>query len=222
LSSMKSAKLISIVPALSILVHFATWGWGQEHVGPTVSAAGSNTVNVTGALITNMVNEWNSAASGLFDLAGERFAAVEKRHEVWVMTLHSANESLGVIKYTDGKITVVALPVINPKDETGLRRYVDAYNRYNLRSADLKVKQGRYSEAQEMYTVLSHFDPRGSLAEGVSRRLQLLERIESGKDKERDLKEFMDLYTDWGPSFMAGMDDAAPVAVKNLLEVRIR
>jgi hypothetical protein len=184
-------------------------------------APGPATVTMSVAAVTNMVKELNSAGSALFDLAGERFAAVEKRREVWIMALHSADESFHVLKYTDGKVTVVALPVVGPDDELGLRKYVDHYNRFNIKSADLAVKDRRYKDAREIYTLLQHFNPRSALTEGVKRRLVLLEQIEKGEDTERKLKEFADLFTDVGPSFLAGMDDSSPVRVTNLLEINL-
>ena len=137
------------------------------------------------------------------------------------MSLHSADESFHVLKYTDGKKTVVALPVVGPNDEAGLRRYVDHYNSFNIKRADLAVKAGRYKAAREIYRLLQHFNPQSPLADGVTRRLSLLDRIERGQDTEKNLREFMDLFTDLGPSFLAGLEDVSPVRVNNLLEIKL-
>ena len=171
------------------------------------------------AATNDMVKELDSAASALFQLAGERFAANEKSHAVWIMTLHDASKSFEVLKYTDGRTTVVALPVVVPDDEFGLRRYVDAYNGYNLKSADLDVKSGRYKEAREMYSLLLHFDPPVWRAEGLRRRLAYLERIEKGEDVQKNLREFMGLFTNLSPSFLAGLEAVRPAVVTNLIEV---
>lgn len=186
----------------------------QEAAPPQARTSGAEA-----ATAKEMVKELNSAASALFDLAGERFAANEKRHAVWIMTLHDASKSLEVLKYTDGRITVVALPVVVPDGELGLRRYVNAYNAYNVKSADLKVKAGRYKEARELYSLLLHFDPQGALAEGVRRRLAHLEKLEKGDDVQKNLKELMDLFTDLSPSLLAGIEDVRPTPATNLLEV---
>jgi hypothetical protein len=168
-----------------------------------------------------MVKDLNSDASALFELAGERFAANEKKGRTWILTLHDASKSFGVLKYTDGKITVVALPVLTADDEAGLRRYVDHYNSHNVRSADLKVKAGRYQQARELYTLLLQFDPHGSLGDGLRRRLFFLKKIENGDEVEQNVEHLMSLSTDLRLSVLAGMDDTPSVRVQNLLEVNV-
>jgi hypothetical protein len=189
---------------------------GQERQGTSMPIPHSSA-----RTITNMVKELNSDASALFELAGERFAANEKRGRTWLLTLHDASKSFGVLKYTDGRLTVVALPVMTPDDEAGLRRYVDHYNSHNVRSADLKVKTGKYQQARELYTLLLHFDPHGSLADGLTQRLSFLKKIEKGEDVEQNVEHLMSLSTDLRLSFLAGMDDTPPVRVQNLLEVNL-
>ena len=202
--------------ALLFLLCISPRTMGQERQATTM--AGPDPLTRT---ITNMVKELNSDASALFELAGERFAANEKRGRTWILALHDASNSFGVLKYTDGKITVVALPVMTPDAETGLRRYVEHYNSYNVRSADLKVKAGRYQEARQLYTLLLHFDPHGSLAGGLKRRLSFLKKIEKGDDVEQNVAYLMGLSTDLSPSFLAGMEDKPPVMVYNVLKVDV-
>lgn len=172
--------------------------------------------------VPTLLKEDTSLASALVQVAGARFAANEKRGTLWIMTLHDASTNFGVLKYADRRATVVALPIIRSGDEYGLRHYVEAYNRLDVKSADLKVKAGKYSEAEEIYRLLLHFEPDSSLAPGVSQRLGYLEKILKGVDVAQNLRNLMDLYSDISPGFLTGMDDAPPVAVTNLFQIRFQ
>jgi hypothetical protein len=190
-------------------------GLSQSHADPLSPAT-----NVVRFDARELLKENSSLESVLFQLAAERFTANQKRHKTWIMTLHDGSTTFDVIKYTDGKTTVIALPVLDPNDEYGLRRYVDHYNRLNIKAADLEVKAGEYREAHQLYRLLLHHDPRSSLAEGIRLRLQYLERIEAGHDVQTNLSEFVKLYTDIAPGFLLGVEDTKPVLVTNLFQVK--
>jgi hypothetical protein len=192
--------------------------------GQTNETSSKGNIDTRGEPVSKLFDEVNSIGSAMFELAGERYAANEKRQVVWIMTLHDPRwtASFEVLKITDGKITVVALPIMGQNAETGLRRYVDHYNSYNIKAADLMVKAAKYDEAYQLYRLLLRHDSGSSFADEIRLRLGLLEKIKSGEDLQKNLAQFLALYTNLSPSFLVGLHSVEPTVVTNLFVATIR
>lgn len=206
-----------LVPALCFLALTTVCTDSQPQTAPAADQPISERVDVQ-----TLLKEANSLGSVLFQLAAERFAANERKQQSWILALHDGSTSLDVIKYRDDKTTVVALPVLDPNDEYALRRYVDNYNRFNIKAADLKVKAGQYQEARRIYRLLLHFDPHSSFTNDVRRRLECLKGAETRTKPSDALPGLMQSFSDMAPGFLTHIEDSKAVFVTNLFHVNLR
>jgi len=193
-----------------------TWSlWDHDQRGRAVLAGNAPDVN-------KLMSELGSMQSAIVQLAGERFAANQRRGATWIVTLHDATTSLEVLKYTDGTNTLVALPVLDPQHKAGLRRFADAYNSLTLKSADLKAIAGQFREAGTIYRILLRHDPESSLVGNLRLRLKRIGELEKGQNVSENLEALKSDFIDYAPGFLEGMTDSAAVHVTNLFELQLK
>lgn len=166
-----------------------------------------------------LVEAINSFSRLLADLAAERYSS--SSNESVILTLH---EGKLIEKYTDGKYTIVSLPIFQSSDRTALCVYVENYNAFHLATADKAVGVGRYSEAKELYEVLLHFTRCSDLTKEIlEKRLPLLKKLEVGEENENNLKKFRELNQFYGTPprriDFSQIEKRATV-VKNVLDIR--
>ena len=165
-----------------------------------------------------MVDQINSMAGLLYELAAERYAANTNRNQKWILTTHDGME---ILKFTDKKHTVVSLPAFLPNDAIALSLYAAHYNALSERAADLKAKAGNYDEPIELYRLLLHFD-RSDTKERRKKKLALLQKLKRGEDVETTTRQFMELSDDLGTLInFHQLERITPAVVTNLLEVRL-
>jgi hypothetical protein len=155
----------------------------------------------------------------LANLAAERYAAHSNRNETWVLTVH---DGISVRKYTDGRYTVLSLPVSKADARGAICGYVNQYNSFNLKAADNLIVLGKYSEAMQLCRLIEHFGCRGSHAnEEAKKRVVYLTALEEGKDRTAILNELRALYVDYrSPNDFARIDQSMPITVTNLLDIK--
>ena len=162
----------------------------------------------------------NSLNSILFELAAEKHAIHSSRGEKMILTLH---EGRGVRKFTDGKWTVLSLPIAETQAEVGLCCYVRQYNSFVENQGDEMVREKRYQEAAELYRLLVHFDRCGGLwRETLEKKLGLLLKISDNTDVENNQAEFEALCLRTASHMnLARSHMMAPTVVSNLFEVNL-
>lgn len=168
-----------------------------------------------------LLDEVNSLSGFLWELAAERYSAVSKRGEVWILTVH---DGWNIRKFKDKKYTVVSLPAVQPINKIGLCRYAAQYNALNEQAADQMVKNGRYKDARELYQLVLRFHcPDEAPKEQVEQKLSILDKLEKGQNVEANLKEFGELTLELGSLLdLSGIDRIQPKEVTNLLNLRLR
>lgn len=167
-----------------------------------------------------LIAENNDAFAALVDLAVERFKLNSHLGAHWIMATQDADNE--VRKYTDGKFTVVAVPLYGPGENPGLRRFVSAYNQMVIRDADMRVLAGDVKAAEAVYRLLLKHDPSSSYANGLHTRLQYLEDLKTSGNTERLRKQFQELRPQYDMfSFISDMGLRSAITVTNLLDVDV-
>ena len=147
------------------------------------------------ARLAELIAENKASAAAVIDLAVERFKLNQERGENWILTLQDAD--IEVRKYTDGKFTVVALPLDVSGVNAGLCRFVFAYNHMVIRAADQKVQAGALQEAETTYRLLLKHDPNSYYTNALHLRLRYLEEVRTNRNPkllETKLKELDPKY----------------------------
>lgn len=139
--------------------------------------------------------EASSLGQIMYELAAERHTDNADRGEMWIMTVHRGTT---IRKYSDGRFTVVSLPIVHPDVRIGLCRYAAQYNALNVVDADRLVMNGRYEDARRIYNLVLHFDRCGDsiLKEQTGKKLELLKRLEATGADESLKGEFARLCYD--------------------------
>jgi len=129
--------LIAIAGCLVVFAAFAV----------RVSAASKSFSNIEEALQAQLENV-NDFASLTFDLARERYLADRKSGKRRVFTVHKGDR---ILSFTDGKSTVIALPILPPYKYTALANYCAHYNAWVEWQADQDVKHALKNEVPRRF-----------------------------------------------------------------------
>jgi len=155
----------------------------------------------------------------LIELASERYSANSNRNEIWILTAHDGDS---IRKYTDKKHIVLSLPIVTKEDRIPVRGYAHCYNSMNLRDADFKVKAGKFREAKEVCELVLHFSfwEDESWKDSMKKRLNLLEKLQKGEDRDENLKKYLQETREYGSfSNLSEVDKTPAEVVPNLLKV---
>ena len=154
----------------------------------------------------------------LCDLAAERYAQNTANGQTWVLT---AEVGKHIRKFSDGKTTVLILPIPRPEDREAVVMYLTPYNALTLQAADDLAKAKRYARAEEIYSRLARFNCSGPVFENEIRlRRQYLKQIQRGDHVVEAEKALVDLYKDYTSyTDIPEIATAPTTVVTNLLEV---
>ena len=191
-----------LIFSFALLVH-------SQH-DATTNRLGSSEIPSDDQSITALLNV-------LGNLAAERHSAHHKRNETWILAVHEGND---VRKFTDGKYTLLSLPVLELPERAATYAYVNAYNRYNLQDADSLVLSGNYQEARQIFRLVERFGGSNASITTLARSgLSLLTRIESGREPESARAELMGRVSEVQSRHDYSVAESLqPHMVKNLLE----
>lgn len=171
--------------------------------------------------LEEILREKNSYGAVLYNLARERFAAHEAQKETWILALNRDVGEKGLKKFTDGEFTVVSIPV-HDHERDGARLYVAQFNSLNVRKADLLALDGKYAQALKIIRLVKRFDS-CDLAQHIdlNSRIELLERLQQGRDAPAALEQLKAMSTNYGASAFDFIESKPPKVVTNLLEANL-
>jgi len=133
-------------------------------------------------------NEASTYAFALHHLASERFAENLNRGEVWIISL---TETVGseVRKFSDGKFTVVLIPV-RPFEREGICLYAGHYHDRNLALAARWCREGKLTEARTLFRLMLKYSCEGETQGLCHSGIQMLDEISKGNPSDKLVDEF--------------------------------
>ena len=164
----------------------------------------------------------HSYATMLFHLALERFAENSKRDEIWVICLR-ASASGEIQKYSDGKFTVVSIPVLS-FEEQGMSCYAAHYHGCNLGLGAGWCRERKFDDARRLFRLMQKFSSEPDIKRFCESGVQMLDRISAGANAAQEVEKFQTSLKDYFASSEGALDrlrQVKPLTTTNLLDLRI-
>jgi hypothetical protein len=164
--------------------------------------------------IQPLLDQINAFGSLTYELAAEKHAVNSNHHEIWIITFHKGGSAR---KYSDGRFTLLSLPVLAEKEKSAICLFATHYNSFNLAVSDELVTAGNYKDARDLLRLTRHFDRCGdaSLSDMVERKLSHLEKLMRGDEPDKNLKDFLELKEEHGTTFELGIPGKVPIVKTN-------